>query len=146
MDRGVAEIRGRLPGAIGKGVAAFSPGHSSTPSNKRRAGGGSRNRPPHRLAQRFPGRQISPHTDLIGAQFPLIERLRYVLSNTVKGNLVASVFDWEGLHSAEALIDGKPLQGIWYDRETEYELRRQAARRGAAVEPVKRATLWCLTR
>ncbi len=72
----------------------------------------------------------------------LIERLRYVLSHSVKENLVARVSEWEGLHCAQALIDGKPLAGIWYDRENEYEARRQAARRaarrGTAEEEVDR--------
>ncbi len=43
----------------------------------------------------------------------LIERLRYVLSNTIKENLVARIGDWEGLHSAEALIDGTPMTSTW---------------------------------
>ncbi|MCP4115755.1 MAG: hypothetical protein GY737_10185, partial [Desulfobacteraceae bacterium] len=72
----------------------------------------------------------------------MIERLRYVLSHTVKENLVAHIADWEGLHCAEALIEGKPMQGMWYDREIEYEVHRQAerkaARRGTSVEPIKR--------
>lgn len=72
----------------------------------------------------------------------LLSRLRYVLSNTVKENLVARASQWEGLHSAQALIDGKPMQGIWYDRSKEYEARRQserrAARRGTPVEEISR--------
>ena len=72
----------------------------------------------------------------------LVERLRYVLSNTVKENLVARVADWEGLHCAEALIDGKPMPGMWYDRAVEYEVNRQAerkaARTGAPVERIER--------
>ncbi len=72
----------------------------------------------------------------------LIERLRYVLSNTIKENLVASISEWEGLHCAEALIDGKPMSGTWYDRAIEYEANRQAerkaARQGTAVERVER--------
>ena len=72
----------------------------------------------------------------------LVERLRYVLSNTVKENLVARVADWEGLHCAEALIDGKPMAGMWYDRAVEYEVHRQAERKatrnGSPIEPVKR--------
>ena len=79
---------------------------------------------------------ISPEPDA------LIERLRYVLSNTVKENLVARVCDWEGLHCAQALIDGRPMAGMWYDRAIEYEVHRQAERKAARndtpVEPVKR--------
>ncbi len=72
----------------------------------------------------------------------LIGRLRYVLSNTVKENLVAHVSEWEGLHCAEALIDGKPMPGMWYDRAIEYETTRQAerkaARNGKPIEQVSR--------
>ena len=72
----------------------------------------------------------------------LIDRLRYLLSNTLKENLVARVAEWEGLHCAEALIDGKPMSGVWYDRAVEYEVNRQAERKAARndepVEPVKR--------
>ncbi len=72
----------------------------------------------------------------------LIGRLRYVLSNTVKEFLVASVREWEGVHCGEALMDGKPMQGIWYARSEEYEARRQAqrkaARRGAAAGDIDR--------
>ncbi|MCP3962286.1 MAG: hypothetical protein GY719_30965, partial [bacterium] len=72
----------------------------------------------------------------------LESRLRYVLSNTVKENLVARVTDWEGLHCAQALIDGKPLAGIWYARAEEYEAKRQAdrraERRGTALDEISR--------
>ncbi|MCP5040256.1 MAG: hypothetical protein GY944_04450 [bacterium] len=72
----------------------------------------------------------------------LESRLRYVLSNTVKENLVARVTDWEGLHCAQALIDGKPMAGIWYARAEEYEAKRQAERRadrrGSAAEEISR--------
>ena len=80
---------------------------------------------------------ISPEPDA------LVERLRYVLSNTIKENLVARVADWEGLHCAEALIAGKPMKGMWYDRAIEYEAHRQAERKAARndtpAEPVKRS-------
>ncbi len=73
----------------------------------------------------------------------LIGRLRYVLSNTIKEFLVASVREWEGVHCGEALMDGKPMQGVWYARSEEYEARRQAARRAArrstAVEDLDRS-------
>ena len=69
----------------------------------------------------------------------LIERLRYVLSNTIKENLVAQISEWEGLHCAEALIDGKPMAGMWYDRAIEYETKRQAERKEARTgKPVER--------
>jgi len=45
-----------------------------------------------------------------------VERLKYVLANGVKENLVESVCQWPGVHSAEALIHGTPLEGHWFDR------------------------------
>ena len=72
----------------------------------------------------------------------LVGRLRYVLSNTIKENLVARIADWEGLHCAEALMDGRPMPGMWYHRALEYEAQRQAerkaARHGTPVEPIQR--------
>lgn len=72
-----------------------------------------------------------------------LDRLRYVLSHSVKENLVAHVSEWEGLHSAEALIDGVPLSGMWYARSEQYEAQRQsarkAARRGLPTEEISRA-------
>ena len=71
----------------------------------------------------------------------LVERLRYVISNTLKENLVARISDWEGMHCAEALIDGRPMSGMWYDRAIEYETHRQAERKAARnetpVEPIE---------
>ena len=53
------------------------------------------------------------------------------LSHAVKEHLVASLREWEGLHCAEALMDGKPMRGVWYDRSKQYEAKRQAERRAA---------------
>ncbi len=61
----------------------------------------------------------------------LVQRLKYLLSNTLKENLVERVSEWEGLHCAEALINGKPMPGMWYDRAIEYEANRQAERKAA---------------
>ncbi|MEE8524523.1 MAG: transposase [Thermoanaerobaculia bacterium] len=60
-----------------------------------------------------------------------VKRLRYLLSHGAKENLVTSPRLWPGLHCIDALIDGKPLEGIWYDRSAEYE----ADRRDKDVDP-----------
>ena len=52
-----------------------------------------------------------------------VARLRYILSNGVKEHLVAHPCDWPGATSARALLEGKPLRGIWYDRTAEYNAR-----------------------
>jgi hypothetical protein len=54
-----------------------------------------------------------------------IERLAYVLSQSVKEGLVERVRQWPGVHSAAALIDGLPLAGHWLDRTREYAARNQ---------------------
>jgi hypothetical protein len=52
-----------------------------------------------------------------------IERLRYVLGQSVQANLVERVCQWPGVHSARALIDGTPLEGHWFDRTQEFAAR-----------------------
>lgn len=59
-----------------------------------------------------------------------IARLRYVLSNSVKEDLVSRCAEWPGVHSVDALVDGESLQGVWLDRT---ELCR-ARQRGQAAE------------
>ncbi|HEX4966229.1 MAG TPA: transposase [Thermoanaerobaculia bacterium] len=52
-----------------------------------------------------------------------IERLAYVLSQSVKEGLVEQVSQWPGVHCAGALIDGTPLVGHWFDRTQEFAAR-----------------------
>ncbi len=54
-----------------------------------------------------------------------IERLSYVLAQSVKEGLVERVSEWPGVHSAGALIEGTPLVGHWFDRTREYAARNQ---------------------
>jgi putative transposase len=54
-----------------------------------------------------------------------VERLKYVLANGVKENLVERVCQWPGVHSAEALMHGTPLEGHWFDRTRESAARNQ---------------------
>ncbi len=54
-----------------------------------------------------------------------VERLKYVLANGVKENLVERVCQWPGVHSAEALMYGMPLQGHWFDRTRQHAVRNQ---------------------
>ena len=51
-------------------------------------------------------------------------RLRYLLSNGCKEGLVKRPEDWPGPSSTEALLTGRPVRGIWFDRSSEYEARR----------------------
>lgn len=54
-----------------------------------------------------------------------IGRLCYVLSQGVKEGLVARPQDWPGVHCVEALLEGKSLKGLWYDRTAEGRARRK---------------------
>lgn len=60
-----------------------------------------------------------------------VERLRYLLAQGCKENLVERVRDWPGIQSAGALADGRPLIGHWRDRTREHGLRRRKATPGA---------------
>jgi putative transposase len=54
-----------------------------------------------------------------------VERLKYVLANGVKENLVERVSQWPGVHSAEALIHGTSLEGHWIDRTRQCAAKNQ---------------------
>ncbi|HEX4961636.1 MAG TPA: hypothetical protein VF173_12405 [Thermoanaerobaculia bacterium] len=76
-----------------------------------------------------------------------VERLRYVLSQSVKEGLVERVSQWPGVHCAGALIDGTPLVGHWFDRTQEFaaRLRREdfSRMRYATVESVTLSPIPC---
>ena len=55
-----------------------------------------------------------------------LARLRYILTNSCKENLVLSPRDWPGVSSTEALMTGLPMKGIWVDRTALGEARRKA--------------------
>jgi putative transposase len=65
-------------------------------------------------------------TVVTGEEAAQVERLKYVLANGVKENLVERVCQWPGVHSAEALIHGSPLEGHWFDRTRQYAARNQS--------------------
>lgn len=48
-----------------------------------------------------------------------IARLRYILANSCKENLVSSPFDWPGVGCARSLVRGEALHGLWIDRTQE---------------------------
>ncbi len=76
-----------------------------------------------------------------------IARLRYLLAHGCKEGFVLSPGMWPGVHSANALLEGKPLRGVWFDRSREYEARRQGVEFGArdftTVETVELTPLPC---
>ena len=48
------------------------------------------------------------------------ERLKYVLAQGCKENLVERPRDWPGVGSVRCLLEGEPLSGHWFDRTLEY--------------------------
>ena len=76
-----------------------------------------------------------------------VDRLRYVLAQGVKEGLVARVEDWPGINMAGAILEGKPLQGTWFDRTAEYRARQRGEdsepRRFASEETVVLSQLPC---
>jgi hypothetical protein len=58
-----------------------------------------------------------------------LARLLYILSNSCKENLVARLDEWPGVHCAPALLDGRPLQGVWINRTQEYLARQRGETR-----------------
>ncbi len=60
-----------------------------------------------------------------------VGRLVYILAQGVKEGLVASPFDWPGVHCAQALTEGTAISGSWHDRTLEFRARRK----GLALDP-----------
>jgi len=52
-------------------------------------------------------------------------RLKYLLSHGVKEGLVESPLHWPGVHAAEALVHGEPLEGFWFNRSKEWAARNR---------------------
>ena len=68
-------------------------------------------------------------------------RLKYVLAHGVKEGLVEKVSQWPGVHCVHALVDGKAVEGTWFDRTQEYAARR----RGEDFDRMRYATKEVLT-
>ena len=66
----------------------------------------------------------------------LVARMRYVLSHGAKEGLVASPRQWPGATGLPALLEGKPLKGLWFDGTAEYRARQ----RGQKTKPEDFAT------
>ena len=87
---------------------------------------------------RFWGRRGRPI--LILSDEDLVSRLRYLLSNSTKENLVTRPTRWPGAHCARALCTGKPDVGAWVNRTELRDMgaagprkRRQAAEADATT-------------
>ncbi len=65
-----------------------------------------------------------------------VDRLAYLLSNSVKEALVKHARRWPGIHCYEALCEGKKLRGKWIDRTALYRARLKC--RDGAAKPTER--------
>lgn len=81
----------------------------------------------HFWKEKFWGRRYNP-IPVSDEEEAQVHRLRYLLSQGCKERLVRSPKDWPGASSTEALLDGKPVRGIWFDRTAEYGARRRGER------------------
>jgi Transposase IS200 like len=93
---------------------------------------------------RFWGRRY--HCALVnGDEATLIERMRYILSNSCKEGLVSSPLQWGGVSAARAICEGREsLEGVWYDRTAEYRARlRGEAHRFPSIETVHLSPIPC---
>lgn len=65
-----------------------------------------------------------------------LDRLRYLLSHGCKEGLVSRPCEWPGTQCVNALTEGEPLQGMWFNRTQEYSARA----RGEIVHRLEYAT------
>ena len=100
----------------------------------------------HRWRQKFWGRRYRP----IPVSFEpeaQVGRLKYLLEQGAKENLVARPQDWPGASCLAALRTGEPIAGVWYDRTEEYRARRRGQVFGpkdfASEESLELAPLPC---
>ena len=84
----------------------------------------------HRWREKFWGRRYRPVPVSFEPEAQ-VARLRYLLSQGCKEELVARPQDWPGAGSTTALLGDGTVTGIWYDRTAEYWARR----RGEATDP-----------
>jgi REP element-mobilizing transposase RayT len=61
-------------------------------------------------------------------EFAQVGRLRYVLAHGVKEGLVDHPADWPGANTVTALLEGRALQGLWFDRSKEWAARQRRER------------------
>jgi len=60
-----------------------------------------------------------------------VERLLYLARQGCKEGLVSDPLEWPGATSWQAMLDGRPLEGTWFDRTAEGLARRKGVELGA---------------
>jgi len=54
-----------------------------------------------------------------------VERLEYLLAQSCAAGLTSKPGEWPGIHSVEALLDGRPLVGKWISRRSQWAARNR---------------------
>ncbi len=54
-----------------------------------------------------------------------IARLRYILEQGTKENLVIAPTDWPGVHSSRAMVEGRTMKGIWIKRKEMWDAKQR---------------------
>ena len=81
----------------------------------------------HQWRQRFWGHRY--HAIVVSdEELAHTARLHYLLEQGCKEDLVRRPQDWPGASSVDALLSGKPLPGLWFDRTSEYKARLRGER------------------
>ncbi len=91
--------------------------------------------------ERFWGRRYQ--ATLVSEEEPAqVDRLRYILSQGCKENLVRRPRDWPGANSVGALLTGEEIVGTWVDRTAGYEKGRAGRpSEGGLVDRTERLSL-----
>ncbi len=89
--------------------------------------------------EHFWGRRYRP-IEILDA-FAQDARLKYLIAQGEKEDLVERAQDWPGASSLLALLNGSKLVGTWHDRTAEFHARKRAKRTGETVDPRNFATV-----
>ena len=66
-----------------------------------------------------------------------VRRLKYLLAQGTKENLVSRPAEWTGVSSLRATLEGINDVGTWFDARAEYQSRKQRVKRGSKPRPKK---------
>ena len=70
-----------------------------------------------------------------------VDRLRYLLEQGCKEDLVSSPRHWPGVHLAQAILSGQPMKGIWVNRTGYYNADRKNGKRPRLIDFEEEETL-----
>lgn len=83
----------------------------------------------HNWREKFWGRRYN-HSINSNEESVQIAALRYHLAQGCKESLVRKPEDWPGATGVHALLTGRPILGVWFDRTRAYEAERRGEKPG----------------